>query len=140
MNLTPDTKLSEIIPEGTEYAGYSFAHGEIINTHNAIIIFYKEKERSLENYAVGYADSMNYTLSETKRFQDKIKNKDFDAILLSDKIGLLKYVCNCFKQSWIDILYCLQARSEINAGLSGSRYKQIYDILPQKFIESILKE
>lgn len=149
MKLTPDTKLSELIPEGYEISqqSYGITSGKVISNTNTIVIFIRKKsERKLEYFAIGYAEIINYKLSEMNRFQDKIKNKDFDSIFMSDRIGLLKYVCKYYNISWIDILSYYSNRKNIcintiiNYKIMPEKYEDLIKILTSEFIESILKE
>jgi hypothetical protein len=143
MNLTPDTKLSELIPEGYEILdeAYGITSGKAYNIANYIdnisILITKPKSKFLK-YAESYV-MICHVLVMTPNNLKAILEWSFEA-----KIGLLKYICENIpvKVYWLNVLneFSFKRGKLIHSNPSDKNNELILNVIPKEFIESILKE
>lgn len=127
MNITENTTIKELAPEGMKYV--SSLRGD-----DYITINFEAKQKDFDTYIKEYLTP--FLSSELgQSFNDKMiefyNKKDYSNIPFEIKIGLLKFICDDLKINWYSAL--------IYKYNNLKWYKEIKNICPKDFLNSIFE-
>jgi hypothetical protein len=131
MNITNETKIGELVPEGYEVANVPVNILDDYTGAGFAGLYIGIKIKPVKNFD-WYIDEYimhNQLLSETHRnYKKRFKDKDFEAIPFELRIGLLKFICD---DQGMDIKFQI-----IHLDNSGCH---VYKVCPKAFIDSLFK-
>lgn len=153
--ITSETKLSELIPEGFELSEEPVSEGGVLMPKNESdfqykCIWFKKKQKDFDWYIKQFFTTGEYeepcskhmsdwlTLDDIADLETRFMDKNYASIPFEIKIGMLKYICDDVDVHWANMMSFLNNRY-INKlkGLNSSSFERVSVLCPKEFLESI---
>lgn len=135
MNITKDTKIGDLIPEGWVLDIEKSPSSQFDTGYLKLSIPTKvEEEKNFNWYVNKYFGIENYIEgSKYVTFKDYLLSYRYNEVPFELKIGLLKFICD---DNDTDLIYCIYNIKENNPGFGQDMIRKL---CPKEFLESIFK-